>query len=99
MRYTYATPAATELALTLCRGSYQRALIMGAKPWSGAGSPFEYGSGYHKSRVSLLRRLAACDALQMWRCVEKRTGRHFITLNLRDEDAEVPAHPEVRDLW
>ena len=98
---TYATPAATELALTLCRGSYQRALIMGTETWSGAGlrgRAGQYGARDARSRQALLLRLEACEELQLWRCVEKSHGRKFVTLNLRNED-ETPDHPEVRDLW
>ncbi len=47
-------------ALALCRGSYQRDLVMGQQAWSGAdlrGKAREYGMSYRRSRRNLIRRL------------------------------------------
>jgi hypothetical protein len=50
-----------DLALSLCRGSYQRSLVCGHENLSGStlkGKAASYGAHYAASRSNLLRRLA-----------------------------------------
>jgi hypothetical protein len=49
-----------EEALALCRGSYQRNLVMGQESWSGSslqGKARNWGTSYFRSRKALLRRI------------------------------------------
>jgi histidinol-phosphate/aromatic aminotransferase/cobyric acid decarboxylase-like protein len=52
--------AAISAALDLCRGVYQRDVVLGAQAWSGAdlrGRAREYSGRYKRSREALLKRM------------------------------------------
>jgi len=61
-RWTTVTEDALPVALSCCKGNYQRELVFGLQAWSGStlsGKAASYGSHYTESRQGLLRRLAA----------------------------------------
>ena len=60
MTWTVATICARKVALDLCRGCYQRNLVMGIEALSGStlrGKAASYSSRYRTSRANLLARI------------------------------------------
>jgi hypothetical protein len=100
-RWTTVTADALPVALSCCKGSYQRALVAGLQAWSGStlsGKAASYGSHYKESREGLLRRFAAAGL----RVRFARVGRsHRLVAHIVKDDsleakimpAAVPAVP------
>lgn len=55
----HACPKARAAALDLCAGSYQRDVVLGREPLSGAGIRNKWGGRYKQSREALMGRLKA----------------------------------------
>jgi hypothetical protein len=72
---------ALETALSLARGEYQRALVLGYESLSGStlrGKASRYGARYAESRRNLLRRLEEAGLLVDERRAER--GRRILVL-------------------
>ena len=96
-RWTTVTEDALPVALSCCKGNYQRELVFGLQAWSGStlrGKAASYGSHYTESRQGLLRRLAAAGLRVRFERVGwgHRLVAH-IELEAKIVPAAVPAGP------
>ena len=74
-------PQALHRALQLCRGDYQKALVLGIEALSGStlrGKARKWNSRYARSRDALLRRLSQ-EGIP-WTVTSGKNGRHILVI-------------------
>ncbi|MBK3398050.1 hypothetical protein [Methylobacterium ajmalii] len=89
---TIATIAAKEIALSLCKGSYQTSLVHGAASWSGSdlkGTAARYGGRYRESRQSLIDACKGAGLRIVVSAIGNR-GKMIATILTHEEARRIP---------